>query len=250
VVALGGFEGNRVYQGDCLKLLQQLPDNTFDAMATDPPYCSGGDDVTEDPNKKYVQGGTKLVRPTFDGDARSAHAFRYWCALWNAEAYRAAKPGAYGFVFSDAKMLNEARDAFEAGGWIFREIIVWDKTEKSRAPHTGYFRKQCEYVIWGTKGDFRPDGPRHLLGPFAGCYRIKVDLADKHHTTGKPVSLMEALLAPLPRGSLVLDPFAGSGSTIRACVRKGLVGLGFEQSDAYTTIANDLIREEQAKCQT
>jgi site-specific DNA-methyltransferase (adenine-specific) len=242
MVLIGRFEGNRVYQGECLKLLQELPDATFDAMATDPPYCSGGEDVTEDPNKKYVQGGTKLVRPTFEGDARSPHAFRYWCALWNAEAYRACKPGAYGFVFSDAHMLNEARDAFEAGGWTFRGIVVWDKTEKSRAPHTGYFRLQNEFVIWGTKGGFREDGPRHLYGPFPGTYRVPVRLDDKHHTTGKPTHLMQQLLKPIPAGGLILDPFAGSGSTIVAAKLNGQVGLGFELTQAYTDIANERLK--------
>jgi site-specific DNA-methyltransferase (adenine-specific) len=239
---IGPFETNRVHQGDCLKLLQQLPDGAFDAMCTDPPYCSGGDE-TMDPGEKYVQGGTKLKRVSFDGDARSPHAFRYWCALWNAEAYRACKPGAYGFVFSDARMLPEACDAFEAGGWIRRGIVTWDKTEKSRAPHTGYFRLQCEFVIWGTKGKFRDDGPRNLIGPFPGCYRIPVNLAEKQHMTGKPVSLMRQLLAPIPAGGFVLDPFAGSGSTILGALENGQIGVGFEQSQEYVDIANKRIVE-------
>lgn len=239
---IGRFEGNQVHQGDCLKLLTELPDGVFDTMCTDPPYCSGGEDVSEDPNKKYVQGGTKLQRPTFEGDTRTPHAFRYWCALWNAEAYRACKPGAYGLVFSDAHMLNEARDAFEAGGWVFRGIVVWDKTEKSRAPHTGYFRLQNEFVIWGTKGDFRSDGPRNLIGPFPGTYRVPVRQDDKFHTTGKPTYLMQQLLKPIPTGGLVLDPFAGSGSTILAAKMNGLVGLGFEKTQAYTDIANERLK--------
>lgn len=223
----------------------ELPSDHFDALCTDPPYCSGGDDVTEDPNKKYIQGGTKKLHPTFEGDSKSPHAFRYWCALWCAEAYRACKVGAYGFVFSDAKMLPEACDAFEAGGWERRGIIVWDKTQKARAPHTGYFRLQCEYVVWGTKKGFRDDGPRHIKGPFEGCYRVPVNSSDKHHVTGKPVYLMERLLDPLPTGAWVLDPFAGSGSTIRACVRKGLNGVGFEFTKAYTDIANGLLADEK-----
>lgn len=242
---IGPFAPDKVYQGDCLKLLQQLPDGVFDALCTDPPYCSGGEDVTEDPNNKYIQGGTKKLHPTFDGDSRSPHAFRYWCALWLAEAYRACKPGAYAFVFSDARMLPEACDAFEAGGWARRGIVVWDKTEKSRAPHTGYFRLQNEFVVWGTKGGFREDGPRNIKGPFPGTYRVPVRSQDKHHVTGKPVYLMQQLLAPLPTGALVLDPFAGSGSTLRACVRAGLVGLGFEQSQTYVDISNNLLSEEK-----
>lgn len=238
MVSIGRFEGNKVYQGDCLRLLQELPDATFDAMVTDPPYCSGGDDVAADPNAKYIQGGTKKLRPTFDGDARTPHAFRYWCALWNAEAYRACKPGAYGMVFSDAHMLNEARDAFEAGGWVFRGIVVWDKTNKARAPHTGYFRLQNEFVIWGTKGDFREDGPRHLYGPFDGTYRMPVRQDDKLHVTGKPTELMRALLKPIPVGGLILDPFAGSGTTVVAAKLNGQVGLGFEKSQTYVDISN------------
>jgi site-specific DNA-methyltransferase (adenine-specific) len=231
---VGRFETGRVYQGDCLRLLQELPDDSVDSLVTDPPYCSGGD-VEADPNEKYVQGGMKLQRPTFAGDNRSPHAFRYWCALWMSEAFRACKRGAYAIVFSDARMLPEACDVFEAGGFIRRGIIPWDKTEKSRAPHSGYFKLQAEFAIWGSKGDL----PKHSFGPFPGAYRVPVRLDDKFHTTGKPTFLMQQLLKPIQKNAIVLDPFAGSGSTGVAAKLEGLQFIGFEATEEYTKIANE-----------
>jgi len=49
--------------------------------------------------------------------------------------------------------------------------VAWDKGRGSRAPHKGYFRHQCEYVVWGTKGaaiQLEHDGP------FDGCIQAVV----------------------------------------------------------------------------
>jgi site-specific DNA-methyltransferase (adenine-specific) len=224
---------NKVHSGDCLELLKNLPDGYADALVTDPPYCSGGD-VEADPDEKYVQGGTKRRLPTFEGDNKSQHAFLYWCCLWLSECYRVCKPGAYAMTFTDARMLPTACDAFESGGFIRRGIIGWDKTEKSRSPHSGYFKLQMEFVVWGSKGPL----PKHGLGPFPGCYRVPIRAEEKVHMTGKPVELMRQLLKPLAPGAIVIDPFAGGGSTIVACKELGLNGLGFEKSLEYTNIAN------------
>jgi site-specific DNA-methyltransferase (adenine-specific) len=233
---IGPFEGNRVYQGECLRLLLQLPSDSMDALVTDPPYCSGAD-ITVEPNKKYLPMGQRKVYPTFGGDSRDAASWQYWSALWLSECYRILKQGAYAMTFCDWRKLPDATNAFQAGGFTWRGVISWDKVN-ARAPHTGYFKHQCEYIVWGTKGDFREDGPRNGGGPFDGNIRCPVRPGDKFHTTGKPVPVMRHLLSPLGLGALVLDPFAGSGSTILACKETGRIGLGFEQSQEYTDIAN------------
>jgi site-specific DNA-methyltransferase (adenine-specific) len=236
---LGPFELGRVYQAEALAALRLLPDASVDVLLTDPPYSSGGFTQAEknrDPSRKYVQSGTKRTHRSFSGDNRDGRSWAYWSALWLSESLRVVKPGGYALTFSDWRQLPNATDAFQAGGFIWRGIIAWDKTEGARAPHKGYFRHQCEYVVWGTKGPF---GEKPTAGPFPGAFRVQVRrYSDKFHVTGKPTDLLRELVKIAPPGGIVLDPFAGSGTTVLACELEGRVGLGFELESHYVEIAN------------
>lgn len=97
-------------------------------------------------------------------------------------------------------------DAFQAADLIWRGVIAWDKGNGSRAPHKGYFRHQCEYIVWGTRGPCH--AARHA-GPFPGCIFAPVLPNDKYHQTGKPTKLLRELVTVAPPDALILDPFAG-----------------------------------------
>lgn len=112
-------------------------------------------------------------------------------------------------MFTDWRQLPAAVDAVQFGDITWRGIIAWDKGGGARAPHKGYFRHQCEYVIWGTAGQC--EKAEHA-GPFLGCYRFPVLQKDKFHLTGKPTALLEELVQIVPENSLILDPFGGSGT--------------------------------------
>lgn len=229
-------------RGECLDVLRQIPDESFDALVTDPPYSSGGTTASSRSRPtglKYVQKGTKLKRPDFAGDQRDQRSWSHWCTLWLSEGLRVCRPEGYCLMFTDWRQLAAATDAIQAAGWIFRGIVPWDKTERSRAPHTGYFRHQAEYVVWGTKGACRPNAPG---GPWPGCFRFAVLQSDKHHQTGKPTELMKQLLRCVRPEGRVLDPFCGSGTTLVAAAQLGLAALGIEQSPAYHAIAGDRLK--------
>lgn len=229
-------QGIAIYQGDSLELGSQLPHSLFDALITDPPYCSGaaGAAVGADPIKKYCHSGKTLGRPSFGGDFRDQRSFKYWCSLWIGQALWACRDTAYGLVFTDWRQLATMIDAFQAGGFCFKGLISWDKGRGSRAPHKGFFRHQCEYIPWGTKGAV----PRLTdRGPFDGCYQIPVLQLDKHHMTGKPTPLMQKLVQCVPAGGISLDPFCGSGTTLVASALEGRQAIGFEASEEYCEIA-------------
>jgi DNA modification methylase len=58
------------------------------------------------------------------------------------------------------------------------------------------------------------------------------------HPTVKPTALMEWLVKLVAKpGDTVLDPFLGSGSTLKACVRTGRIGVGIEKHPPYFEIA-------------
>ena len=143
-------------------------------------------------------------------------------------------------MFTDWRKLPDATDAIQIGGVLWRGIVAWDKGNSARAPHKGYFRHQCEYVLWGTKGKCLK---RTDVGSFPGCISCGHDRKDKYHVAGKPVKLMETLLQVVPVGGTVLDPFAGSGSTLVAAKNIGRNAIGIECMQEYCDIAKRRIAE-------
>jgi len=217
-----------LYQGDALNVLQHLPDQSVDAVITDPPYSSGGmfrSDKNQAPEDKYQTDGTHRQYATFSGDNKDQRAWLTWCRLWLAECWRVTKDKSYLVQFTDWRMLPTTTDAIQCAGYIWRGIAAWDKTEGSRAPHKGYFRHQCEYIVWGTRGGC---AKATHAGPYPGCFRYPVKQSDKHHMTGKPTPLMARLVEIVPEGGLILDPFAGSGTTLVAATRRARRSIGIE----------------------
>jgi site-specific DNA-methyltransferase (adenine-specific) len=226
-----------LYRGDMIEVLPYLETASVDGLITDPPYSSGGftrSDRSEDPSKKYVQNGTHIVRGTFSGDNRDGRSWRYWIALWLSETTRVVRPGGYCLLFTDWRQLPLCTDAIQAGGFVWRGIVAWDKGRGARAPHKGYFRHQCEYVVWGSNG---PLAIATHDGPYDGCVSIPVVQSDKHHMTGKPTELMSQLVRTIPPGGTVLDPFMGSGTTGVSCVRMRRKFIGIEKDSAYFDVA-------------
>lgn len=226
-----------LYLGDCLHVLPYLEEGGCDALITDPPYCSGGNLASQrgrSTSAKYVHSGTKLQRPDFVGDTRDPRSFLAWCTMWLSYAQRAVRPGGYGMVFADWRQVPMLTDAFQAAGWNWRGLIACDKGRGSRAPHKGYFRHQCEFVVWGTNGPCASDVE---IGPIDGCLPMKVLRKDKHHQTGKPTETMRQLVGRVPPGGLVLDPFNGSGSTGVACLELGRRYIGVELTQDYYDVS-------------
>jgi site-specific DNA-methyltransferase (adenine-specific) len=144
-----GEAGWCVVHGDALHVLRDVPDGSVDAFVTDPPYSSGGafrGDRVKETTAKYVStnSGNREI-PGFEGDVRDQRSFTLWTALWSSEAWRAGVDGCHLVAFSDWRQLPSLCDAVQAGGWLWRGIAAWDKTEASR-PRNGGFRAQCEFI--------------------------------------------------------------------------------------------------------
>jgi site-specific DNA-methyltransferase (adenine-specific) len=232
---------NRVVCGETLDLILRLPDNSVDAIITDPPYSSGGlfrADRQGDTRAKYVVDGTFKSYQPFSGDNRDQRSYSYWCSLWLSQCLRVTKPGGILCMFTDWRQLPSSSDAIQCGGWIWRGIVPWDKTEAAR-PDKGRFRNQCEYVLWASKGQIveRDDAPC-----LPGVVRLYGKPDEKVHIAGKPVGLIRQLLKIVPPGGTVLDPFTGGGSTPMACVEEGYPFIGFEIGDQWVSVANERVR--------
>lgn len=219
--------------GDALFLLRDVPDESVDLLLTDPPYSSGGmfrGDRSRPTGEKYVSTGTLAERHDFDGDSRDQRSFLVWATMWLAEAWRATKPGGSCLVFTDWRQLPTMTDAVQAGGYVWRGIVVWDKGPNVR-PRPG-FTSRAEYLVWGTRGPYASDLylPGVILAPTPrGDART--------HMTEKPLGLLEQLVEICPPGGLILDPFVGSGSTLDAARNRGRRAVGFEVNDQHLEAA-------------
>lgn len=217
-------EAVEVWQGDALELLRGLDEKRFDAVVTDPPYSSGGmyrSDRAQKTSAKYVLSKKNSQReyPEFEGDNRDQRGLLVWASMWLTECWRVTKPGGALLCFCDWRNIPVMSDAIQCGGWVWRGVVPWDKTEGAR-PQKGWFRAQAEYVLTATRGGIGKEQAR--TGPcLPGVFRENVDSANKLHMTGKPIRLMRDLLEVVIPGGEVLDPFAGSGTTALAAKQTG-----------------------------
>lgn len=227
---------NQLIHGDALTVLPTLPAGSFDALITDPPYASGGTHAAarqKSPQTKYMQSGSAKLHADFLGDERDQRSHLAWMRLWLAECSRVLKDGAPVLLFTDWRQLPLTTDALQCAGFTWRGIAVWDKTEGVR-PQLGRFRNQAEYVVWGSKGHM-PGARRAPVLP--GVVRESVRKADKHHMTGKPTALMQQLVRICEEGGHILDPFAGSGTTLVAAQEEGYSWTGIEMTKHYFDVA-------------
>ena len=229
-----------IIHGDALRVLESFAPSTFDAIITDPPYASGGRTQAEkikSTTQKYSSMGEKAP-PPFDGDAKDQRSWTRWMTEWLQEAKRISKPGAPVCVFIDWRQLPACTDALQFAGWIWRGVAVWDKGNSR--PQKGRFRAQAEYIVWGSNGDM----PISRNAPcLPGVFKYG-NPQNRIHLTGKPLQLMRDIVKITEPGGRILDPFAGSGTTVLAAVLEGYTATGIEVTEDYASRAAERVGTE------
>lgn len=226
-----------IYHGDCFDLLHDLAG--VGAVITDPPYSSGGamrSDRAMATTVKYVNSDTAEYRPEFAGDNRDQRAFSVWCSMWLNAARRACVAGAPLASFIDWRQLPTLSDAVQAGGWIWRGVAVWEKGYGRPTP--GRFSNAAEYVVWGSNG---PMPEREAYPP--GIFHSP-PTSNREHIAQKPLDVMRWVCQVAPPGALVLDPFMGVGTTLRAAKDCGLRSIGIEVDERYCEMAARRLQQE------
>lgn len=234
-----------IIHGDCLDVLRGMPDASVDAVVTDPPYSSGGQfrgDRTAKTTEKYVRSDSqRKSMPDFSGDNRDQRSFAFWCALWLSECHRVTKPGGAIVQFTDWRQLPVTTDVIQAGGWVWRGVGVWAK--KSARPCMGRFTASSEFFVWGSKG---PMPANEDVGCLPGVITAQATQDERaQHVTAKPLDLMRIVARICPPGGTILDPFAGSGSTLVAALAEGRSAIGIEREASYV----EVIKARVAKAQ-
>ena len=230
----------QLYQGNAMDIIKNL-NGTFDAVITDPPYASGGSTLAEKQKstaEKYTGTKGKCPYPDFEGETMDQ---RSWTNFMREvlEVTRAkCNPGAVCALFVDWRQLPALSDAMQWAGWTWRGTVVWDKI--SSRPQKGRFRQQAEFVLWGSNGKLPIDRPVPVL---PGLFRAaNVSPNERQHQTQKPLSVMRELVKICVPGGRILDPFAGSGTTLEAARLEGYEAVGVELSIEIAKNAENRIR--------
>lgn len=231
-----------LHRGDALTVLKTLPNESVNAVITDPPYNSGGRTSSERTSRtaraKYVSGDSAHDLRTFPGENRDQRSYRSWLTALLTEAYRASTEHAVAVVFSDWRQEPTTSDALQMAGWTWTGTIPWVKP--TSRPRKGGFKQSAEFITWGVKGTLAKNRDLYLPGHFIASQPRK----DRVHITQKPVEIMRQLVQICPEGGTVLDPFTGSGTTGIAALREGRRFVGVELSSHYATIAERRLQAE------
>jgi len=200
--------GQRLILGDCLEVMKEL--GTFDACVTDPPYGIG-----EGKAKAKTRQRTKSANGL--ADQRN-----YAGGEWDIS------PASIDHI-SAIRAISEHQIIF--GGNYFEGLpptscwLVWDKQNGAND------FADCE-LAWTNLNK----AVRRLCWLWNGMIRKGNDV--REHPTQKPVGVMEWCIKHLPdTAETILDPFAGSGTTLVACQKLGRKGTGIELDRDYFDIA-------------
>lgn len=222
-----------ILTGDCVQVMQTLPDVSVDALITDPPYCSGA--MTEAgrtaaKSQGLSDNGVKQIG-WFVGDNMGTAGLMFLLRSVMLEAQRLLKPNGSALLFCDWRMVPNIAPAVESCGFRFQNMIVWDKG--SMGLGTG-FRPQHEMILHFTNGS--PEYSCRSVSNVIKCKRVTS--AEREHPTQKPVDLLEQLVSVVcPPGGVVLDPFGGSGTTAVAAINTGRDAIIIERDAAHVATA-------------
>lgn len=214
---------HKLIKGDCIDILSQIPDNTYDVILTDPPYGMNAQDFNDSGGKAA---GAHFYDDSFDSWTKLI--VKLAPALW-----RVAKPQAHAYVFCDIENFRMLKEFFTAEKWrVFRTPIIWFNPQGMRAPwpEHGPQRKYqtCLYAIKGNRPTLK------LAGDVIQCGTDE----NLNHQAQKPMALYRELLSRSVRpGDTVIDPFCGTGTIFPVAHELKCIASGIELDEAAFGIA-------------
>lgn len=140
-------------------------------------------------------------------------------------------------AFTDGRQLPSLTDAIQAAGWLGRGVVVRQKP--SARPMLGEFRRETEFVVYGSKG--KPNV--HTRHCFPGVFKYAVHTAAKVHITSKPLALLQDLMGIGRRAAPSLTPFLGRGATAHAAKLTGRKCIGVELPPDYAKLSAERLLE-------
>jgi site-specific DNA-methyltransferase (adenine-specific) len=222
-----------LYHGDCLDLLAEL-EISIDAVVMDPPYASGTRaEASKSSSGAMLRAGRFADKP-IENDQMTTVGF-VWLMRMVAQGCRdALVDGGSLLSFIDWRQWPNLVGALESCNYRVQGMVVWDKGSMGLG---NGFRAQHELICHASKGvpTVVDRGVGNVLSeaPVDAVFRHPREAAIDHPSP-KPVGLMERLIGTVTApGDLILDAFAGSGSTLVAAKATGRRAIGFESIEAH-----------------
>lgn len=211
--------------GDCISILKDIPDDTFDMIFADPPYFLSNNGIT-------CSGGKMVSVNKGDWDmgknVEQMHNFNY---AWLSECKRVLKLNGTIWISGTFHNIYSIGLALQQLEYKLLNNITWYK--KNAPPNLAcrYFTHSTETILWAKKDkkskhyfDYK------LMKEINGGKQMRdvweipaINKKEKKHgafPTQKPLALLERIiLASTKEGDSILDPFNGSGSTGIASVK-------------------------------
>lgn len=221
-------EGWSLDHADCMAWLRTLPPGVADACITDPPYGIA--------YRSKVHGRVLNDRAPF-----------VW---WMHDAHQALRRGAPIVCFCRWDVAEAFRLALVWAGFTIRNCVVWDRQIPGSGDTRTTLAPSHDFLWLATKGEWVLPGLDtrldEALRPPAGERRPrdvmshpKLRYTQCRHPTEKPVPLLRRLVRTITTpGALVLDPFAGSGSTGEACLLEARRFAGCELEESHWRTAS------------
>jgi site-specific DNA-methyltransferase (adenine-specific) len=213
-----------------------LPSESVDLVVTDPPYktITGGDSngANSERPKGMLEGNRKLFKHQ-----------KLKISDWMTQVYRVLKEGTHCYIFTNTlnmeEMLTEARKA----GFKLHNILTW---QKQNCTPSQYYMKNCEYVLFLRKGKAKwindiggsKTVHEYLIEDNPVTISVNNIIGNKIHPCEKPMDLLKLYISNSSNeGDIVLDPFAGSGNTLKASKELGRQYLGYEIDEEYYNVS-------------
>ena len=244
---------NEILDGDCVEVMNGLPEASIDLIFADPPYNLQLRGDLHRPDNSKVD--------AVDDDWDRFDSFKAYDAFtrdWLKAARRLLKPdGAIWVIGSYHNIFRVGAALQDAGFWILNDVI-WRKSNPMPNFRGKRLTNAHETMIWAgkseaTKYTFNYEALKALnegvqmrsdwLLPICnGHERLKDANGDKAHPTQKPESLLHrVLIGSTNPGDVVLDPFFGTGTTGAVAKKLGRDFIGIEREAAYREVAQKRI---------
>ncbi len=246
----------RLYCGDCLNILKQIPENTFDMIFADPPYMLSNGGIT------CQNGKIASVNKGKWDESLGVEANFDFHKNWLVACKRVLKSNGSLWVSGTYHSIYSCGFAIQLLGYHILNDIAWFKPNASPNMSCRYFTASHETLIWARKdkkvphtfnynimknGDFSSDFIKKPNTQMRSVWAIGTPKANEKtfgkHPTQKPLALLERIiLASTNEGDLILDPFMGSGTTGAAALKHNRKFIRIEKEKEFIEIAEQRLQ--------
>lgn len=212
-----------IQKGDALEVLDAMPSRSVDLVLTDPPYIIGA-----------VSAGNMASKSGGWGDMMNSSR---WFTTWYQQCDRLLKRDGAIWTFCNWRTLPVVMRAALDAGIPVASLLVWDKEHYGHGGHRS-LRSQHEFVALLPMPEFVV--PDRGISDVWSVRWIPQHMNTTGHPAEKPVALLRRIIDVSftdPRGKTILDPFMGSGSTIRAALDAGCCAVGIECEQRWIDVA-------------